>query len=51
MRNSYNGETFLNKVYKDLYNSPEVLQGYKNPGQKEKNIQEYMERLEILHNQ
>ena len=49
MVNNYNGETFLNKVYKDLYNSPEVLQGYKNPGQKEKNIQEYMERLEILH--
>ena len=49
MRNSYNGETFLNKVYKELYNSPEVLQGYKNPSQKEKNIQEYMDRLERLH--
>lgn len=49
MKNNYKGETFLNKVYKDLYNSPEVLQGYKNPSQKEKNIQEYMDRLERLH--
>ena len=49
MANNYDGETFLNKVYKELYNSPEVLQGYKNPSQKEKNIQEYMERLERLH--
>ncbi len=49
MANNYNGETFLNKVYKELYNSREVLQGYKNPSQKEKNIQEYMERLERLH--
>ena len=38
MSNSYNGETFLNKVYKELYNSREVLQEYKNPSQKEKNI-------------
>ena len=46
----YTGELFLNKLFKDLYKSKEVLNGNRNPSQKAENIRRYMERLEELHN-
>ena len=46
----YKGELFLDRLFKDLYKSKEVLNGNRNPSQKEANIRRYMERLEELHN-
>ncbi|MBQ9854481.1 MAG: hypothetical protein IJO57_05570 [Bacilli bacterium] len=49
MENNYKGEQFLDRLFKDLYKSKEVLNGNRNPSQKEANIRRYMERLEELH--
>ena len=46
----YTGELFIDRLFKDLYKSKEVLNGNRNPSQKEANIRRYMERLEELHN-
>ena len=45
----YTGELFLDKSFKDLYRSKEVLNGARDKSQKAKNIRRYMERLEELH--
>ena len=49
MEKNYVGELFLDRLFKDLYKSREVLNGNRNPSQKEENIKRYMERLEELH--
>ena len=45
----YTGELFLDKLFKDLYKSKEVLNGARDKSQKAENIRRYMERLEELH--
>ena len=45
----YNGERFLNVLYKELYKSEEVLHTKEKNDTKEKSIKRYMDRLESIH--
>ena len=47
---NYNGERFLDVLYKDLYNSDEVLHTKKKNDSKEESISTYLNRLERIHN-
>ena len=45
MKNEYMGESFLNRLYNDLYNSDEVVHTAINSDTKEERIKKYLERL------
>lgn len=47
------GEEFLNRLYKDMYKSEDVMHGIdqKYIGKKEENIKAYLDRMEYMHNQ
>ena len=45
----YNGERFLDVLYKELYKSEEVLHTKEKNDTKEKSIKRYMDRLESIH--
>ena len=47
---NYNGEKFLDVLYKDLYRSDEVLHTKEKSDTKEESIKRYLERLEKVHN-
>ena len=46
----YNGERFLDVLYKELYKSDEVLHTKEKNDTKEKSIKRYLDRLETIHN-
>ena len=45
MKNEYMGESFLNRLYKDLYNSDEVVHTAINSDTKDERVRKYLERL------
>ena len=45
MKNEYMGESFLNRLYKDLYNSDEVVHTAINGDTKDERVKKYLERL------
>ena len=45
MKNEYMGESFLNRLYKDLYNSDEVVHTAVNSDTKDERVRKYLERL------
>ena len=45
MKNEYIGESFLNRLYKDLYNSDEVVHTAINSDTKDERVRKYLERL------
>ena len=47
---NYNGEKFLNKLYKDLFLSEEVKHLRKNNDSKSKSIRKYLDRIEKIYN-
>ena len=49
MANEYSGELFLDRLYKDLYNSSEVQHGKTKKYNRGEAIRKYMERLEKVH--
>ena len=46
---SYNGERFLDKLYQDLYNSPEVNNTKRTQDSRKESIRKYMNRLVRIH--